>query len=152
MPPKHDTLESTVAWFEAAVPSPTLKNIHTQVGVHYEEVTEMTACLKGKDRMTQSLLTQAMLANHALAMHLKTNSDCLKLAEIDAIELLDSLCDQTVTGAGVSHMMGYEHVNALAEVNSSNWSKFDDNKPLFDENGKIIKSKFYRKANLEPFV
>ncbi len=57
----HNTINLTTAWFEVALPAPTSKNLHTQLGVHFEEVAEMVASLKGTDRLTQSMLTAALV-------------------------------------------------------------------------------------------
>ena len=43
-------------------------------------------------------------------------------------------------------------VDAMDEVNDSNFSKFDNTgNPIFDENMKVAKGPNYRKANLKPF-
>jgi len=71
----------------------------------------------------------------------------------DDVELLDSLCDQVVTGTGVAHMQGYHFVDALVEVNLSNWSKFDaQGRPIFNEHGKIIKGPNYYKPDLVSYA
>jgi len=43
-------------------------------------------------------------------------------------------------------------LDGLTEVNRSNWSKFVDGKPLFDENGKIKKGPGYSKPDLSGLV
>jgi predicted HAD superfamily Cof-like phosphohydrolase len=68
------------------------------------------------------------------------------------IELLDSLADQIVTAIGVAHMFGFDISGALAEVNRSNFSKFEDGKPVFDANGKITKGKNYTPPELTPYI
>lgn len=111
----------------------------------------MTASLKGMNRMTQALLTQALIATHALALHLKA-SDGVVMVE-DRIEFLDGLGDQIVTAAGTAHMAGMDIVGALGEINRSNFSKLDENgQPILDENKKFIKGPNYFKPNLKPFV
>ena len=40
-------------------------------------------------------------------------------------------------------------VEAVGRVNKSNWSKFVNGKPIFDENGKIAKGPDYVKCDLE---
>lgn len=127
----------TKEWFNAAVPAPTLKTIHTQLGCHFEEVAEMLCAMTGRDRITQAMLTQTTVALHALAMHMKTNGECFNVN--DPLEMLDGLCDQIVTATGAAHMLGYDVVGALDEVNASNFSKFVEGRPLFDENRKIKK-------------
>nr|DAE07514.1 MAG TPA: NTP-PPase-like protein [Podoviridae sp. ctnCN2] len=49
-------------------------------------------------------------------------------------------------------MMGYDLHAALEVVNASNWSKFEDGQPVFDEQGKIQKGKNYRAPSLEAFA
>jgi hypothetical protein len=43
-------------------------------------------------------------------------------------------------------------VEAMDEVNASNWSKFVDGQPIVDANQKIAKGPGYFKANLSAFV
>lgn len=146
----RNLVPSITEWFEKAVPEPGFKNQHTQLGVHYEEVAEMTAALRGTDRVTQALLTQAILANHALAMHLKTGAGVVIVD--NNVELLDACCDQIVTATGVAYMLGYDLPSALAEVNASNWSKFVDGKPIFDANQKIRKGPNYFQPMIDAFT
>ena len=65
---------------------------------------------------------------------------------------LDALADGIVTATGMAHMAGMDIVGALGEVNRSNWSKFEDGKPVFNENGKIAKGKDYSKPELKPYL
>ena len=62
------------------------------------------------------------------------------------------MCDQIVTAIGVGYMLDFDMVGALTEVNSSNWSKFEDGEPIFDENGKIAKGKDYFKPELAKYI
>lgn len=141
----------TKEWFKLAVPEPTKKNVTTQLGCHFEEVVEMIGAMHGKDRLTQSMLTQAFIALHGLALHLKADDgNCIEIT--DKLEMLDGLTDQLVTGTGVAHMLRYDIEGALAEVNRSNFSKFVDGMPVFDNNLKIKKGPNYTKPNLEPFI
>ena len=147
-------INSIFNWFKKAVPEPNNKNIHTQLGVHFEEVAEMLLALSGDDDQTEVLLYNAYLANHLLAEHLKNNVGALNLdmtAE-SKVELLDALCDQIVTATGVGHMMGMNLPDALGEVNKSNYSKFVNGEPIFNENLKIMKGPDYFIANVKPFI
>lgn len=136
----------TKEWFELAVPQPTDKNRLVQMGVHFEEVSEMFTAL-GADPVATALSD--------LATVFKSGSTptgqpvVFGDLTIDRKELLDALCDQIVTATGVAHMLGMDIVTALARVNDSNWSKFVDGKPEFDANGKISKSTNYRKPDLD---
>ena len=70
----------------------------------------------------------------------------------DRIGLLDSLADQIVTATGVGTFLGMNVPGALAEVNRSNYSKFEDGEPVLNENKKVMKGKDYTPPDLTPFV
>ena len=147
-------IDNIFNWFKKAVPEPNHKNIHTQIGVHFEEVAEMLLALSGNDDQTEVLLHNAYLYNHLLANHLKSNGDVLDLdmSNQAKIDLLDALCDQIVTATGVGYMLGMNLPMALEEVNASNYSKFVNGEPVFNENLKIMKGHNYFIANVKPFI
>jgi predicted HAD superfamily Cof-like phosphohydrolase len=149
-----NVIDNIFSWFKKAVPEPNHKNIHTQIGVHFEEVAEMLLALNGGDDQTEVLLHNAYLANHLLAEHLKSNVGALDLdmSNQAKIDLLDALCDQIVTATGVGHMLGMNLPMALEEVNASNYSKFVNGEPVFNENLKIMKGHNYFIANVKPFI
>ena len=60
-----------------------------------------------------------------------------------------ALADQVVTAVGVGHTLGIDVPDAAGRVNASNWSKFVDGQPVFDENGKIAKGPSYQPVDLE---
>jgi predicted HAD superfamily Cof-like phosphohydrolase len=144
-------IDNIFNWFKKAVPEPNHKNIHTQIGVHFEEVAEMLLALSGNDDQTEVLLHNAYLYNHLLANHLKSNGDVLDLdmSNQKKIDLLDALCDQVVTATGVGYMLNMKFPAALEEVNASNYSKFVNGEPIFNENKKIMKGPNYFKPSLE---
>lgn len=141
-------IENTVEWFNAAIPNPSREQIAIQVGCHLEEVCEMLESINlGVSNAMQSLSLESN--------EFKINpSDYYihKIEDCDPKALLDSLCDQIVTAVGVAHMMGFDIIGALGEVNRSNFSKFEDGLPVFDANGKIAKGKDYTRPELEPFL
>lgn len=144
-------IQEIIEWFKAAKPKPTTDDIAVQIGCHFEEIEEMQEVL--------------MLGTH-LRNHIENCADEFKTKEQTAIrtvefvkesqnrstELLDALCDQIVTAIGVGYMMGFDMAGALDEVNKSNWSKFKDGVPVFDENGKIAKADGYFKPDLAKFL
>lgn len=138
-------LQRTLEWFKQAIPNPTPEQACIQIGCHIEEFAEMLLAL----------------GIQSTAKDLDNLADFFKSCDPQAmwqvkqsckIELLDSIADQTVTACGVSHMLGFDHSGALAEVNRSNFSKFEDGKPVFDENGKIKKGKNYTGPQLLEFI
>lgn len=151
--PGDSNIARTVQWMQQAIPNPTSKNFHTQLGVHFEEVSEFILTLKGLDRTTQALLTHALLATHALALHLKSQDNVVVVTDENEEDFLDGLADQIVTATGVGYVAKMDIAGAFGEVNRSNFSKFDDNgKPLLDQNQKIIKGQGYFKPNLKPYI
>ena len=139
----ENVLGKTAEWFAQAAPDPTVRNQQIQVAVHLEEFHEMMTALNLQEN-SQSV--------HELSEAIKKGQFEYKSKGIDRQELLDSLADQIVTAVGIAHMYGLDIVGALKEVNASNWSKFVDGKPLFDENGKIKKGPNYFKPDLSKFV
>ncbi|MFA7188482.1 MAG: nucleoside triphosphate pyrophosphohydrolase family protein [Sphaerochaetaceae bacterium] len=145
------TLLDTKTWFEKAVPEPTGKNFSTQLGVHLEEVAEMLQALEGRTPAVVHLLQDAISALDTLGEQCKADQNSVDV--VDPLEMLDGICDQIVTATGVAHMLGYDVVAAMTEVNASNFSKFDaEGQPIFNENQKIMKGPNYFKPDLAPYL
>ena len=153
-----DNTENTVSkiddWFAKAVPEPTSKNLSTQIGVHVEETAELLQELKGKkgfEIVDQAIAAVVMsLRNFSTALK---ESDCVEIPAEKRELVLDALADSIVTAVGVANFAGMDINNGLAEVNRSNWSKFDDEgEPIFDVNRKIMKGPNYSKPVLTLFV
>ena len=145
--PVSEPLSDTLKWFELAVPKPTLKSQMVQIGCHFEEVAEMMVELGNR----YESLEVDNLADYYKNMF--TDSEHIEPLSLEkGIELLDSLCDQIVTASGVGHMFGFDMKSALAEVVRSNWSKFENGKPVFDDNGKIKKGANYTPPQLGGFI
>lgn len=133
-------------WFVRAVPKPTPRNFDVQMGCHLEEVHEMLMATKGTDSKSEHALM-------AVEQALKVYADGLKSGEFsnvvhDRLEFLDALPDQIVTATGLGHMQGMDVVEATKRTNESNWSKFVDGQPVFNEHGKIAKGPNYKKVDL----
>jgi predicted HAD superfamily Cof-like phosphohydrolase len=143
------SIESIELWHKRARPEPSEHDFNVQLGCHLEEVVEMIECLRGDER-GDYLLTMAEETMRQLA-------DALKAGEAKAIldggnrkAFLDSLADQIVTAVGVGHCAGMQTAKACERVNTSNWSKYDENgQPTFDANGKIAKPATYVAPDLE---
>lgn len=146
-----DTLNQTVKWFTEAIPQSTItkKKQSVQLGVHIEEFVEMLETIRVQGVDTQ--IAQAIDTLTVVADHLKKTATHFVIT--DRKEFLDAMVDQIVTASGTGFLQGMDIVGGLAEVNSSNWSKFKDGKAIFDANGKIAKNpETYFKANLTNFV
>ena len=140
-----DELQNTVEWFKQAIPEPTIEQACIQVGCHIEEFSEMLWALgvNSKARELDDLAEFFKSCDEQAIWHIKQSCK---------IELLDSIVDQKVTATGIAHMMGFDLLGALTEVNRSNFSKFEDGKPVFDVNGKITKGKDYTPPNLSGMI
>ena len=141
-----DQISYIKCWFELAVPTPTDKNRAVQIGVHFEEVAEMAEALNDND-LAEILKSVATDYKEGGTLEDLFGPD----HKIDRKGLLDALCDQIVTAVGVAHMFGMNIEGAMDEVNRSNFSKFVDGKPVFNEHGKIIKGPNYTPPDLTGF-
>jgi len=149
-PHNLDSIHMTMDWFKTAVPEPSSKNAHTQMGVHFEEVSEMLDEMSSNDQLTQRMIVSLRQSLHLFAEHLKKNDHVISIN--DPVKFLDSLCDQVVTATGVAYFQDYNMTAAMHEVVASNYSKFVDGEATFDENRKILKGPDYFKADLSKFV
>lgn len=145
------TLLDTKSWFDKARPHKTIPNFSAQLGVHFEEVAEMTDALSALDPEAVLLLDRAGAALKNLSNYLKANHGLILVG--DPLEMLDGLCDQIVTATGVAHTLDYDIVGAMTEVNRSNYSKFDDaGLPIYNEQGKVMKGPNYSVAELSAYL
>lgn len=156
--PKHSTsldpTKSILDWFKTADTEPSNKNIAVQIGVHIEEFREMLFALKTVlPEVTLAAATLQPIEEYFKDMGKSdTSFDFLGMNQKQKEELLDSLADQVVTATGIASRMQFNFYGALQEVSSSNWSKFENGKPIRDDNGKIIKGRNYFKPDLTKFV
>lgn len=132
-------------WQKAARPNPTDEQRSVAIGVHYEEVAEM---LQSTGDNEEAGLVGILADRYKKQKPLNVAS--AKFADRRA--LLDALCDQIVTAVGVAQCFGFDIEGALAEVNRSNYSKWENGKPIFNEHGKIIKGKNFTPPVLDDFL
>jgi len=83
---------------------------------------------------------------YAFAHDLKTGH--MEAVPRDRKDLLDSLADQIVTAVGVGHCAKMNVPEAVERVDASNWTKYVDGQPVFDDNGKVKKGPNYQKPDL----
>ena len=70
----------------------------------------------------------------------------------DFKETIDALTDILYVTYGAGHAFGVNLDKCFSEVQKSNMSKLgEDGKPIFNENGKVMKGPNYFKPNLEQF-
>ena len=141
-------IETISLWHKRARPTPADADFNVQLGCHYEEIAEMFDALDAGGDMDFAVVKSAIksLADRTKAGHVQHSIT-------NRVEMLDSLGDQVVTAAGVSHCAGMDMDKALRAINHSNWSKFDkDGLPIRNEQGKIIKGPNYMPPVLKDYV
>ena len=141
-------IHSIKEWFEVAKPNPSTADVCVQLGCHYEEVAEMANALWDSEvhESAENAANNYKDANDFFTLFLGDLTECQR------IQLLDALCDQIVTAVGVAYMLGMDIEGALAEVNRSNWSKFEGGVPVFNEQGKIAKGAEYTPPELSDYI
>ena len=71
----------------------------------------------------------------------------------DLLEVADALTDILYVTYGAGHAFGINLDKCFNEVQNSNMSKLDENgKPIYNENGKVMKGPNYFKPDLSKFV
>ena len=71
----------------------------------------------------------------------------------DLVEVADALTDLLYVTYGAGHAFGIDLDKCFNEVQSSNMSKLDQSgKPIFNENGKVLKGPNYFKPNLKKII
>jgi len=71
----------------------------------------------------------------------------------DLLEVADALTDILYVTYGAGHAFGIDLDKCFEEVQNSNMSKLGENdKPIYNESGKVMKGPKYFKPNLKQFV
>ena len=71
----------------------------------------------------------------------------------DLLEVADALTDILYVTYGAGHAFGIDLDKCFKEVQNSNMSKLDENgKPIYNENGKVMKGPNYFKPDLSKFI
>ena len=86
---------------------------------------------------------------------IKEELDELKVAldQKNLKEVADALTDILYVTYGAGHAFGIDLDKCFSEVQNSNMSKLDENgKPIYNENGKVMKGPNYFQPNLQKFI
>ena len=71
----------------------------------------------------------------------------------DLVEVADALTDILYVTYGAGHAFGINLDKCFAEVQNSNMSKLDNNgKPIYNDNGKVMKGPIYFKPDLKKYI
>ncbi len=102
--------------------------------------------------------TNISLSDIRLRYHLmkEENEEYLEAAESNnLVEIADALGDQLyiLCGTLLKHGLQHKIEEIFFEIQRSNMSKLDENgKPIYREDGKILKSNLYFKPNIEKIL
>ena len=108
----------------------------------------------GQEVKTKSSINNAKINNLRLSL-IKEELDELTVAmkNKDLIEVADALTDILYVTYGAGHAFGINLDRCFDEVQKSNMSKLgEDNKPIYNENGKVMKGPNYFKPDLSKFI
>lgn len=143
--------QKIIAWFKTCYPNVTPEVVSIQYGCLVEEIGETMALTQDLDFDAQVLDVGFVALNYK---HQRPeNVEFLQALEpADRTEHLDGLVDIIWTAVTSGTAMGYDMQGALDEVIRSNYSKFENGQPVFDENGKVAKGKDYTKPDLHRFA
>lgn len=122
------------------------------MGCHLEEVIEMLVELVPNNPENSEKLTKAIGALTVLSDLMKSDGEAFEVIPECRLAVLDSLADQIVTATGIGVFLGMNVPGALDEVNRSNYSKFENGEPVFNENMKVMKGKDYTPPDLSKFI
>lgn len=138
-------IEQIALWHHRACPTPDQRAFDVQLGCHFEEIVEMLDSIEIPEGA--NTLAEARDAMGALASWLKAGDVSATIT--NRRDFLDAAADQIVTSVGAAYRARMEIGEAVARVNRSNWSKYDENgQPIFDENGKVKKGPNYQAPDL----
>lgn len=112
-------MKDTVLWYSLAKPNPTTDDAQTQLGVHLEEIHEMFV-----DGLGFGDTTEISESLKEFSIFFKNKCDVSFTEDMDRKLLLDSICDQIVTGTALAKALGMDILSAFAEVEASNLSKY----------------------------
>lgn len=140
------SIESINLWHSRARPTPDAAQFNVQLGCHLEEIVDMLGTFELESHLTNSVLRESVNNLDWLARRLKANMSTATITNRE--EFLDAIADQVVAGVGAAYCAGMNAPEAVRRVDSSNWSKFVDGQPVFDENGKIAKGPYYKPVDL----
>ena len=108
----------------------------------------------GQEVKSKSSLSSDKINSLRLSL-IQEELDELKKAiqDKDIVEVADALTDILYVTYGAGHAFGIDLDQCFNEVQNSNMSKLgDDGKPIYNENGKVMKGPNYFKPDLSKYI
>lgn len=150
--------DRTLLFAQQAFPNQNLNTHRVQLGVLIEEVAELLASFQLTDASSDMDRALAMALMERLGNTLKSGSSphnpdtIVSIVVKDHRDHLDALADVRVMTYSTAHAAGYDFQGAIDNIDDSNFSKFLNGKPLYSENGKLLKGPHYVAPDLTPFI
>ena len=120
-----------------------------------DSIAEFHKAFSVKDNYLPSRLDEEKYILRHKFMEEENNEYLEACFEEDVIGIADALGDQLYILCGTILQHGLQHIieDVFDEIHSSNMSKLDEEgKPIFREDGKILKGKNYFKPDLKKFL
>jgi len=108
----------------------------------------------GQEVKSKSSLSSKKINSLRLSL-IQEELDELKKAiqDNDIVEVADALTDILYVTYGAGHAFGIDLDKCFNEVQNSNMSKLgDDGKPIYNENGKVMKGPNYFQPDLSKYI
>ena len=108
----------------------------------------------GQEVKTKSKLSSEKINSLRLSLIQEELDELTKaINENDILEVADALTDILYVTYGAGHAFGINLDKCFDEVQKSNMSKLDSNgKPIYNDNGKVMKGPDYFKPDLSKFI
>ena len=120
---------------------------------NFEKVGEFMKTFGQEVKIKSSLGTEKI--NSLRISLIEEELDELKQAikQKNLVEVVDALTDILYVTYGAGHAFGVNLDKCFEEVQNSNMSKLGNNgKPIYNENGKVMKGPNYFKPNLSKYI
>lgn len=108
----------------------------------------------GQEVLTEPALPSAELARLRLELIREEVEELnVGIEGMDLVEIADALTDILYVVYGAGHAFGIDLDACLAEVHRSNMTKLGaDGRPIYREDGKVLKGENYEPPNLRQFI
>jgi predicted HAD superfamily Cof-like phosphohydrolase len=108
----------------------------------------------GQEVKTKSSLSSDKINSLRLSLIQEELDELNKaIQDKDIVEVADALTDILYVTYGAGHAFGIDLDQCFNEVQNSNMSKLgDDGKPIYNENGKVMKGPNYFKPDLSKYI
>ena len=108
----------------------------------------------GQEVKTKSSLSSEKINSLRLSLIQEELDELNKaIQDKDIVEVADALTDILYVTYGAGHAFGIDLDQCFNEVQNSNMSKLgDDGKPIYNENGKVMKGPNYFQPDLSKYI